>query len=134
LIFRALLKRMKIQRSSGGYAYYRKHPPHIGISNRVSRETVDSRFRVLEKVEEGLLRAGTLEDYRIELGRSYYEIARAAYWVDSRTGAKCESRARQLAGRRAPFGTTAHKLVSALIGLRSKERLAGWIRERAGRR
>lgn len=129
LVLRALLAGERIGRARGGLAFYRKQPgSHSTISGSVSRDAVNSRLRVLQKVQEKIDNAGFLERYRLDLGRSYYSIARLAYVVDLSTAKEAESRAWQLAGKRAPSGTLSHKLGAYLLGLRRKERLAISIR------
>jgi hypothetical protein len=57
----------------------------------------------------------------------YYDIARAAYPIDSVLAKKSELRAYRLAGRNAVTGSFAHRLTSKLIGLEFKERLSAWL-------
>ena len=129
LVLRALLAGQRITKARGGLALYRKQPgSESTISNSATREAVTSRLSVLVSLEEKLESAGLLENYRFELGRSYYSLARLAYLVDVRTGEESENRAWKLAGRRAASGTLSHRLGASLLGLRRKERLAKSVR------
>jgi glycosyltransferase involved in cell wall biosynthesis len=129
LMLRALLRGMRIQKAHGGLGLYRKQSDlKATISTTVSTRTVESRLRVLRKVEDSLQMSGNLDRYRIPLGRSYYEIAREAYSVDLPTARVCEERAWTLAGNSAPSGTRAHRFFAGIMGLRGKEWLAGTIR------
>lgn len=129
LVLRALLRGMRIRKANGGLGFYRKQSDvQVTISTTVSAVTVESRLRVFRKVEDSLQTSGSLDRYRIPLGRSYYELAREAYAVDLDTARECEERAWALAGHSAPSGTRAHRFVAGLVGLRGKEWLATQIR------
>jgi hypothetical protein len=58
------------------------------------------------------------------LGYAFYQLARSAYSKGfDAPGAIAESSARELAFTQKP-GSLAHKIASAVLGLRAKERLA----------
>ncbi|MEO7685234.1 MAG: glycosyltransferase family A protein [Gemmatimonadaceae bacterium] len=130
MVLRALLAGTDIKRAEGGLALYRKfRGARHSISDTVSIPSVRSRSRVFSKVEQTLAAHGTLERYRVALGRSYYELAREAYAVDFVTAEECEAEAWRLAGSNAASGTLSHRLVASLIGLGPKERFASLLRK-----
>lgn len=131
LILRALLAGARVAKARGGLALYRKRRGlQTSISNALSRDALTSRLRVWQRVQEKLENEGRLENYRVELGRSYYSLARQAYWLDATVARESEKRAWKLAGRYAASGTLPHRLLASLLGLGRKERLAISIRKR----
>jgi glycosyltransferase involved in cell wall biosynthesis len=124
LMLRALLHGAKIGFASSGHAYYRHVAGHQSVSHKITVSSIQSRMRVLEKVENTLIAQGQLADYALAIGQNYHGIALVAFGIDVELGRICDSHAKRLAGQNAITGTFTHRLLCRLIGLEAKERLA----------
>jgi len=124
LMYRALLQGAKVFHTHEGSAYYRKHKSHMSVSSSRSKAAYQSRFRVIEKVEHTLREQGRLGDYAIELGQAYYSLAVGGFERDIDLARKALARSKDLAGNQAVTGTLVHRILSRIIGLEQKEKLA----------
>jgi O-antigen biosynthesis protein len=135
LMMRALAGGMRLAVADAGMAYYRRHgEARVSVSADVySEERLLSGVRVLEKIGDLLERQGRLEEgYARSIGLAYHHLAllafRGRHWS---LGRECLRRGEAGAGRQALDRTAVGRLLTRLLGLERKERVAAAI-ARAG--
>lgn len=125
LILRALLNGLKISIVKEAEVYYRFHGANkTSISNLRSIDKLESRIKVLKKVEDQLKENGELEKYALEIGKIYHNLARNHYRISVELAEYCNNKGLKLAGSKSINGTFSHKMLTKLFGLKIKENLA----------
>jgi len=114
-----------IPSQQGGFAYRRYS--FTTVSMRATERNLESRIRVLEKVEAILQRTGRLNQYRLDLSFAYHRLASGLMPQNELLGERALSHAKRLGGIRSVQGTLKHRLLCYSIGLKRKERLAKWL-------
>jgi len=114
-----------IPSKQGGFAYRRYS--FTTVSMRATERNLESRIRVLEKVEAILQRTGRLNQYRLDLSFAYHRLASGLMPQNELLGERALSHAKRLGGIRSVQGTLKHRLLCYSIGLKRKERLARWL-------
>ena len=109
----------------GGFAYRRYS--FTTVSTQTTERNLESRIRVLEKVETILQRTGRLNQYRLDLSFAYHRLASGLMSQNEVLGERALSHAKRLGGIRSVHGTLKHRLLCYTIGLKRKERLARWL-------
>lgn len=125
LVMRFLLNEGGIVTTYEGQSFYRQHEGlEASISNRYTKSSIESRAKVIGKVQKELMRQQKLNKYRNEIAVNFQGFAILAYYIDEwELGQKYEIKARELAGRWIRNGSLSHKIISSLLGLEKKERL-----------
>ncbi len=129
LIYRALARRPRVAFSTGGLGVYVQEEDPGRITRRHDERALGSQLRVLNRVRE----MAAVQDFAIgaELARAYYTLARWAYTHEiDEIGAEAERAAREL-GLGGEIGPRTHCALSAILGLRGKQRLAKLARSAA---
>jgi glycosyltransferase involved in cell wall biosynthesis len=127
LTMRALAQGVRLVRAKGGEAYYRAHDPtRLSLSgNMFSIERFRSSIRVFEKLTQELEHQGRLDAYATPLGVAYHRLALVGFRLGFTEQAReCERRGEHYAGRQAVSRTRLGRLLSRLVGLERKERIA----------
>jgi hypothetical protein len=127
LMMRALAQGAHLVRAGAGEAYYRaREPGRLSVSANVfSDDRFGSSMRVFEKLSQQLEVQGRVDAYSIPLGLAYHRLALVGFQFGFAEQAReCERRGERYAGRRAVSRTLVGRLVSQLVGLERKERLA----------
>ncbi len=125
IVMRALLNGAHLRHVEKGIAYYRRcNPSQTSVSNRRSRQSLQSRARVLEKILSGLDERDSLRQYRQAVGERFYGLARMAATVDSQLSTQFEERARELGVAEIPEGSFLHRVACNVLGLQRKEKIA----------
>lgn len=136
IIFRALLNNANIKHSGEGLALYRDFDglDRSSLKTKKTKETVLSRARVLERLAERLAQQDSLDRYAEAIGRGLHTFAKRGFSVDrphpdwyTRRLNEIAKTARDMAGRQAITGTTAHRIACYLLGLGRKEELAHYL-------
>jgi glycosyltransferase involved in cell wall biosynthesis len=108
-----------------GFAYRRYS--RTTVSSTPSDSGLESRIRVLEKVESILENTGRLQKYALDLACAYHRLASGIMVYNEQLADRALSHAIRLGGIRSIQGTLKHRLLCYTIGLKRKERLARWI-------
>jgi hypothetical protein len=107
-----------------GVAYYRVVD---GVTASVGScrtfDSLESRVRVLKKLEASLNELNQLPNYAFKLGTAYCYLARVYAVVDSRKSEDCFRTGLALTGGYIP-GTLLHRTAAGMLGLEKKESLA----------
>lgn len=128
LILRALIKDVKIKLTNKTTVYYRHHNSNkISISSSKSSRHLASRIKVLKKVANSLEEKQKLEEYKIEIGKGYHNLARNNFKTDTELARLCETNAKKYAGKYRFSGSKIHVCVSRIFGLEKKEKFAEFI-------
>jgi glycosyltransferase involved in cell wall biosynthesis len=114
-----------VQSTSGGFIY-RRHGKNT-VSGQISDRALESRIRVIEKVEAALTDSGRLEMYRFDLARMYHSLASGIMSLNEEMGERANQSALRLGGLRSVHGSFQHRLLCYTVGLKRKERLARWL-------
>ncbi|MFV0281418.1 MAG: glycosyltransferase family 2 protein [Rhodoblastus sp.] len=126
LMYRALMQGARVAAASQGLGVYVQsgNPDRITRSN--TERTLRSQLAVLDRVRVNLPKLQNAPSR--ELSHAYYSLARLAYEGGADAiGYRAESRAREL-GLVGQTGAPAHVLLASILGLRGKQRLAGFVR------
>ena len=129
LIYRALGRRPRIAFSTAGLGVYVQDDDPARITRRHDARALGSQLRVLHRVRD----MAAAQDFAVgpELARAYYTLARWAYTHEfDEIGRAAEQAARDL-GLAGEVGAPAHCALSAILGLRGKQRLAKFARSAA---
>jgi hypothetical protein len=130
LMFRALLFGAKIIRTEGGTAYYRIYGQATNSVSTVKNYAAwNSRLRVLEKLEMGLIESGTIKIYALALAQAYHGLAIAAFNTEESIARQASKRAKELGGVDSITGTFAHRIGCFVLGVEGKLRLAKYLDE-----
>ena len=130
IMMRAFLEGVEIVKANLGMAYYRNYEePGTSLSGQQSKRALKSQARVFEAIAKQIEERGRKEEYVTVLGRQYYNLARKAALVDDDLYQSYLERARELAGDQAPIGPLTHRVSSAILGLKRKEKLAAKLAE-----
>jgi O-antigen biosynthesis protein len=130
LMMRALAGGMRLAVADAGMAHYRRHGgARLSVSADVfSEERLLSAVRVLEKISGLLEQQGRLDGYARPIGLAYHHLAllafRGRHWS---LGRECLHRGEAGAGRQALDRTAVGRLLTRLLGLERKERVAAAI-------
>lgn len=129
MMMRAFLAGFPLVFAATGEALYRRHggTGRRSVSMGQSERDLRSRMRVIEKVESALAASGRLEEYAVDVGRHYHQLARWNFAGCPALAAECDRRARRRAGWRAVCGSWPHRLLCHALGLPRKERLAATL-------
>lgn len=125
LILRALISGVDIKLTNKTTVYYRHHATSkISISSSKSSRHLSSRMKVLKKVASSLEDNQKLEQYKIEIGKGYHNLARNNFKTDAKLARLCETSAKQFAGKHRFSGSKIHVCLSQIFGLENKEKFA----------
>lgn len=133
LAMRALAAGTPLVRADGGEGFYRRHgAERISISTGVADEAkIRSGMRALEKISYVLYTQHRLDDYRPSIAAAYRELALYAFRAGhAAVGRACLSRAGDGAGRGTGARTLAGRLLTRVLGLEGKERIAAALGRR----
>jgi glycosyltransferase involved in cell wall biosynthesis len=126
LVMRAFLRGTRLGLSHAGQAYYRAHgSDRLSVSSSIfHRDHFRSQMRVLEKLGLELEARGRLREYREPLGIAYHRLALLGFQAHPELGAECLHRGVALAGKRAVSRTAIGRLVTQILGVERKEKVA----------
>ena len=128
LVLRALMNGAALAHTTEGMGFYRDHgTERTSTSATWTKQTVRSRARVLCKVTGRLKAQNRLEKYAVYIGKKYYGLARHAATIDAALSEKYLRLSRKYAGDQASSGTIVHRVLSSILGLRRKEKLAAGL-------
>jgi O-antigen biosynthesis protein len=130
LMMRALVAGARLVMADRGEAFYRWHgSERVTVSTDVfSDRKLGSQRRVLEKLESMLRARGMLADYGDALGAGYQYLALLALSQGHpELGLECQQRGEEFAGRRPMDRTGPGRLLTRLLGVERKERIAGLL-------
>lgn len=130
LMIRMLLRGTEIAYAEAGEARYRFFEEGGTLSTTPSRPLAAGRLRAVEKLEREALAQGALSRYRHSFGTKYYRIART--YLDPFPDLALTSlrHADRLIDLRRIGGPLYHRLLTRMLGLERKERLARWAARR----
>lgn len=135
LALRALAAGARLVRAAGGEGFYRRHgAERTSLSADVASEpTLRSGMRVMEKLSGVLDAQARLDAYREPIGRVYRELALYAFRAGhTDLGRECLSRAGG-SSRGTGARTFAGRLLTRVLGLEGKERIAAALGRRIPR-
>jgi len=127
LMMRALARGVRLAVADGGGALYRAHDSgRLSVSRNVFAERhLRSQLRVLVKLVEELDALRHLAPYRNRIGVLLFELALTCHQVGCEELARqCSTRAEALIGPRVVSRTSMGRLLTRLLGMQRKERLA----------
>jgi glycosyltransferase involved in cell wall biosynthesis len=133
LAMRALASGVRLVRADGGEGLYRRHgAERMSMSTDVGGEAkIRSGMRVLEKVSYVLYTQGRLDAYRAPIGAAYRELALYAFRAGrSALGRECLAHAGDGAGRGTGARTLGGRVLTRVLGLEGKERIAAALGRR----
>jgi glycosyltransferase involved in cell wall biosynthesis len=133
LAMRALASGARLVRAAGGEGLYRRHgSERVSMSTDVGGEAkIRSGMRALEKVSYVLYTQGRLDAYRGPIGAAYRELALYAFRAGrSALGRECLARAGDGAGRGTGARTFGGRMLTRVLGLEGKERIAAALGRR----
>ena len=128
LMLRALLNGANFKISDKGKSFYRLHDDStMSISKDIiSANALISRMKVLNKVITKLIDNHQLDDYKDVIGIAYHKLARNNILINSSLSNECIILSKQY-GNGNISGTFTHKLITYLVGLRNKEKIAQFL-------
>lgn len=135
LAMRALAAGARLVPAAGGEGFYRRHgAERVSLSADVGSEAkLRSGMRVMEKLSEVLEAQERLDAYREPIGQVYRELALYAFrGGHAELGRECLSRAGG-SGRETGARTLAGRLLTRVLGLEGKERVAAALGRRIPR-
>jgi O-antigen biosynthesis protein len=124
---RALARGVPMAFATGGEGFYRTHgDERLTVSTDVfSERRVRSQAAVMDGLRANLEAQGRLDAYAEPLGLAYHRIAVTAFRAGfTELGRACHARGRALAGERAVAGTFLGRVLTRLVGVEWKERIA----------
>jgi O-antigen biosynthesis protein len=125
LILRALISGVNIHLVNNTSVFYRHHASNkISISSSKSSRHLKSRMKVLKKVIGLLDEKKILDNYKIDIGKSYHSLARNNFKTNIKFARLCELKAKEYAGKYRFSGSKTHVYLSRIFGLEKKEKLA----------
>lgn len=133
LAMRALAAGARLVRAEGGEGFYRRHgSERTSMSTDVRGEAkIRSGMRALEKISYVLYTQGRLDAYRAPIGAAYRELALYAFRAGhAGLGRECLVRAGGGSGRGTGARTLAGRLLTRVLGLEGKERIAAALGRR----
>lgn len=128
LYIRAVLKGVRFCFVPESMVYYRRGHSAVSISSRDTLDSLQSRIRVLDKIQTALANRGDLKEYRTLLAYSYYTIARGVALGQPIEAEKCFGRFLALSPDGRVPGSMANHFATRLLGVVRKERLARKLR------
>ena len=133
LAMRALAAGARLVRAEGGEGLYRRHGgERVSMSTDVGGEPkIRSGMRALEKISYVLYTQGRLDAYRAQIGAAYRELALYAFRAGrSALGRECLAHAGDEAGRGTGARTFGGRMLTRVLGLEGKERIAAALGRR----
>lgn len=133
LAMRALAAGTPLVRADGGEGFYRRHGgERASLSTDVAGEAkLRSGMRALEKISDVLYTQGRLSAYATPIGAAYRALALYAFRAGhAELGRACLSRAGDGAGRGTGARTLAGRMLTRVLGLEGKERIAAALGRR----
>ena len=130
---RALAAGARLVRAAGGEGFYRRHgAERTSMSTGVADEArLRSGMRVLEKVSYVLYSQDRMDAYQAPIGAAYRELALYAFRAGhTEVGRECLERAGGGAGRGTGARTLAGRMLTRVLGLEGKERIAAALGRR----
>ena len=126
LMLRALLNGIRVELADGGKGFYRSHGiSRLSVSSDLkSKRAFQSRMLVLEKVAEKLEKLNLVTKYSEALGIAYHKLARNNFDTNPELARECQKRAEFYSGGKIHTGSLMHRLLSGLLGLERKEKVA----------
>lgn len=125
LRLRARLSGYAFVYSARGGFIYRRHSTGT-VSGGANARALESRIRVLEKVEAALT-TKRIEQYKLYLSQAFHALACSIIVYNEALGECALNHAERLGGVRSVHGTLQHRILCYTIGLKRKERLARWL-------
>jgi glycosyltransferase involved in cell wall biosynthesis len=135
LAMRALAAGARLVRAAGGEGFYRRHgAERVSMSTDVGGERkLRSGMRALEKISDELDGQDRLDAYREPIGAAYRELALYAFRAGhAGLGRECLARAGGGSGRDTGARTLAGRVLTRVLGLEGKERIAAALGRRIG--
>lgn len=132
LAMRALAAGARLVRAAGGEGFYRRHgAERVSLSADVGSETkLRSGMRVMEKLADVLEAQERLDAYREPIARVYRELALYAFRAEhTELGRECLARAGG-SSRETGARTFAGRVLTRVLGLEAKERIAAALGRR----
>lgn len=133
LAMRALAAGARLIRAEGGEGLYRRHGgERTSMSTDVGGEAkIRSGMRVLEEISYVLYTQDRLDPYRAPIGAAYRELALYAFRAGrSALGRECLAQAGDGAGRGTGARTFGGRMLTRVLGLEGKERIAAALGRR----
>jgi hypothetical protein len=133
LAMRALAAGAPLVRAEGGEGFYRRHgTDRVTVSTGVADQArLRSGMRVLEKLSGVLLAQDRVDAYAAPIAHAYGELALYAFRAGhAALGRECLARAGGGAGRGTGARTHAGRLLTRVLGLQGKERIAAALGRR----
>jgi O-antigen biosynthesis protein len=133
LAMRALAAGARLVRAAGGEGFYRRHgTERASMSTAVADEAkIRSGMRALEKLSDVLYTQGRLDTYAEPIGAAYRGLALYAFRAGhTELGRACLSLAGDGSGRGAGARTFAGRMLTRVLGLEGKERIAAALGRR----
>ena len=130
---RALAAGARLVRAAGGEGFYRRHgAERTSVSTGVADEAkLRSGMRVLEKISYVLYGRDRLDTYQEPICAAYRELALYAFRAGhTAVGRECLARAGGGAGRGTGARTFAGRMLTRVLGLECKERIAAALGRR----
>jgi glycosyltransferase involved in cell wall biosynthesis len=127
---RAFLLGIRLAYAPGSIAYYRLHSDAVRVSGSTSERTIESMFRMCERMERGFRQLGLWDTYGRFLAYKYYEIARksALHYPRHYRAALHQYKLLRETGSGRP-GTIRHRLLASTMGIRAAEILSYMLRK-----
>lgn len=124
LFIRAVLNDIPFVFVPEAVAYYRTGSNFSSVSSMRTMDSLNSRIRVLDKVQAALENRGDLQKYRAGLAKSHYALARAFSLDQPDEARNCFKRFLELSPDGRVPGGFANHLATRLLGVVKKEKLA----------
>jgi glycosyltransferase involved in cell wall biosynthesis len=128
LCIRALICGARVAMADDGLGIWVQHDSPSRVSRRRGAEAILSEHTAFRELEKLANSRGV--DLRYQLARAYYRMAYEAFALEAiDIGNRALSDARRL-GLRGHVGSITHRTLAALLGLRIKMRLTGYLKGR----
>jgi glycosyltransferase involved in cell wall biosynthesis len=128
IALRALIKGTRLVHARSGRGFYRQHEnTKDSISSSKTAPAIHSRETVAGKAAALLRERGQLDRYRAPIGKTYYRLARITAVDNPARSRDYLRRAKRMAGSDAITGSLMHRLLSGLLGLQRKQKLAAQL-------
>jgi hypothetical protein len=129
LIARALLRKPRLTASKGSRAIYRQHDATGRVSARNDHSAVEANVRTVEWIYSAIAFDDGMPLARRALSRQAFELAGEAYFLGHLDlGCRAERVWRRLGRPYKRTGSLAHRIGSALLGLRGKAAVSRRLR------
>ena len=115
------------------FVFYRMYnKPHFSISGDRSERSLESRLRILTRLEKRITQDNKLGEYREALSQGYYKLARISVRHSNDVMHSCLKRFRELSPNQKIPGSIVHRLLDKCLGLTGSEKILDFIRYKLG--